>query len=178
MRFEFATATRIIFGPGTIQQVGPLARQMGHHAFVLADSSLSRHTEEALSQLRSHGVEWTVYDVTGEPAVSTVLDAVLMAKKTRCDLVVAVGGGSVLDMGKSVSALLTNHGDLMDYLEVVGKGEPLRQPSAPCIAIPTTAGTGAEVTRNVVLLIPEQRVKVSMRSPYLLPRLAIVDPEL
>lgn len=178
MRFEFSTANRILFGPGTIQEVGQVARQMGRHAFVLANASLSAQTEVLLEQLRNYSLEWTAYDVSGEPATSLVLDAVVMAKKTRCDLVIAVGGGSVLDTGKAVSALLTNHGDLMDYLEVVGKGEPLRQPSAPCIAIPTTAGTGAEVTRNAVLTVPESHVKISMRSPHLLPRLALVDPEL
>ena len=75
-----------------------------------------------------------------------------------------------------MAALLTNEGDLSDYLEVVGKGRPLQNPAAPCIAVPTTAGTGAEVTYNAVLGVPDQHVKVSMRSPLMLPRWAIVDP--
>jgi alcohol dehydrogenase class IV len=93
-------------------------------------------------------------------------------------MVIGLGGGSVLDAGKAIAALLTNSGDLFDYLEVIGRGQPLKEPSAPYIAIPTTAGTGAEVTRNAVLASPEHKVKVSLRSPTMLPRLAVVDPEL
>jgi alcohol dehydrogenase class IV len=95
-----------------------------------------------------------------------------------CDLVISIGGGSVVDTGKAIAALMTNPGDLLDYLEVIGKGKALTQASAPFIAIPTTAGTGAEVTRNAVLASPEHHVKVSLRSPLMLPRLALVDPEL
>jgi alcohol dehydrogenase class IV len=100
------------------------------------------------------------------------------ARGEKCDVVIALGGGSVIDAGKAIAALLTNPGELMDYLEVVGKGNALRNPAAPFIAVPTTAGTGAEVTRNAVLGVPERQVKVSLRSPWLLPRLAVVDPEL
>jgi alcohol dehydrogenase class IV len=84
----------------------------------------------------------------------------------------------VLDTGKVVAALLTNSGELMSYLEVIGEGQPLTRKSAPYVAIPTTAGTGAEVTRNAVLDSPEHGVKVSMRGPFMLPRLALVDPDL
>src|SRR5690606_5196321 len=88
------------------------------------------------------------------------------------------GGGSVIDTGKAIAALLTNPGDPLDYLEVVGRGQPLTNASAPLIAAPTTAGSGAEVTRNAVLAVPEKQVKVSLRSPTMLPRIALVDPEL
>ena len=93
-------------------------------------------------------------------------------------MVIAFGGGSALDTGKAIAALLTNGGNPLDYLEVIGKGKQLTRQSAPYFAIPTTAGTGAEVTRNAVLGSPEHKVKVSLRSPYMLPRLALVDPEL
>jgi alcohol dehydrogenase class IV len=92
--------------------------------------------------------------------------------------VIGLGGGSALDTGKAIAALLTNPGDPLDYLEVVGRGQPLQHRAAPFIAVPTTAGTGSEVTRNAVLGSPEQRVKVSMRSPLMLPLLAVIDPEL
>ena len=95
-----------------------------------------------------------------------------------CALPISIGGGSVLDAGKALAALLTNPGDPMDYLEVIGRGQPLSNPSAPCIAIPTTAGTGSEVTRNAVVGSPLHRVKASLRSAGMLPRLAVVDPEL
>ena len=93
-------------------------------------------------------------------------------------MVIGFGGGSALDAGKAIAALLTNDGDLFDYLEIVGRAQALTWPAAPCLAIPTTAGTGAEVTRNAVLASPEHRLKVSLRGRFLLPRLAVVDPEL
>jgi alcohol dehydrogenase class IV len=89
-----------------------------------------------------------------------------------------MGGGSAIDAGKAIAALLTNPGDLLDYLEVIGQGRNLTVAPAPFIAAPTTAGTGAEVTRNAVLASPEHRVKASLRSPLMLARLAVVDPEL
>ena len=98
--------------------------------------------------------------------------------RANCDLIIGLGGGSAIDTGKAIAALLTNAGDPLDYLEVIGRGQALTDAPAPFIAIPTTAGTGAEVTRNAVLASPEHRVKVSLRSPLMLPRVALVDPEL
>jgi alcohol dehydrogenase class IV len=100
------------------------------------------------------------------------------ARDERCDVVIAMGGGSAIDAGKALAAMLANPGDPLDYLEVIGRGRALERASAPFIAIPTTAGTGSEVTRNAVLASPEHRVKASLRSPGMLPRLAVVDPEL
>jgi alcohol dehydrogenase class IV len=93
-------------------------------------------------------------------------------------MVIGLGGGSVLDTGKAIAALVTNPGDVLDYLEVIGKGQPFVSPPLPYIAIPTTAGTGAEVTRNAVLESGQHNVKVSLRSPLMLPRIALVDPAL
>jgi alcohol dehydrogenase class IV len=116
--------------------------------------------------------------VGGEPTTHLVRDGVRRAREDRCDVVIACGGGSVLDAGKAIAALLTNSGDLDDYLEVIGRGKTLTQAAAPLVGIPTTAGTGSEVTRNAVLSSPEQRVKVSLRSPLMLPRVALIDPAL
>ena len=118
------------------------------------------------------------FAVPGEPTVGLVQAAVQTARAAGCDCVIAIGGGSTLDTGKAAGALLANPGDLLDYLEVVGKNQPLLRPGLPVIAIPTTAGTGAEVTKNAVLGVPEQKFKVSLRGAYLLPRVALVDPEL
>jgi alcohol dehydrogenase class IV len=96
----------------------------------------------------------------------------------NCDMVIGLGGGSVLDTGKAIAALMTNPAKITDYLEVVGKGQPLLNAPLPYIAIPTTAGTGTEVTRNAVIEAMEQNVKVSLRSPLMLPRVALIDPEL
>ena len=104
--------------------------------------------------------------------------AAARARGQGCDLVIAVGGGSVIDTGKAVAAMLTNPGDVLDYLELVGGGKPLLRPGVPFIAVPTTAGTGTEATRNAVLGVPEHAVKASLRGLFLLPRLAVIDPAL
>lgn len=177
MKFEFATATRILFGPGTSQEVAPLAAQMGRRAFVIAGRSVER-AAPFLESLNKRGLEAVVFNVSGEPTTEVALSGVERAREAGCDVVIGIGGGSVLDTGKAIAALLTNPGELLDYLEVIGRGQPLIHASAPYIAVPTTAGTGSEVTRNAVLASPQHRVKVSLRSPLMLPRLAVIDPQL
>ena len=177
MRFEFATATRIIFGAGTLKEVGPLAAEMGRRAFVITGKNPER-AAPLLADLAAHQVETVTFAVPGEPTTDLVREGTRQAREAGCDLVIGFGGGSPLDTGKTIAVLLTNTGDLLDYLEVIGKGQPLSQPPVPYIAIPTTAGTGSEVTRNAVIASPEHGVKVSLRSPMMLPRLALVDPEL
>lgn len=177
MQFEFATATRIIFGEGAVQQVAPAARQWGRRVLVVTGCAAER-AHRLQADLEAEGAQSFSFAVAGEPTVGFIERGVQSARQEQCDVVIAVGGGSVIDAGKALAALLTNPGELMDYLEAVGKGNALQKPAAPFIAVPTTAGTGSEVTRNAVLGVPERRVKVSLRSPLLLPRLAVVDPEL
>ena len=177
MRFEFATATRIIFGRGTVQEVGPLAAEMGNCAFIITDRAVE-WAGPLVQQLNKQKIECVTFSVSGEPTTTVVKAGVKEVRQTRSNLVIGIGGGSVMDTGKAIAAMLTNSGELEDYLEVVGRGKPLTLPPVPYIAIPTTAGTGAEVTRNAVLRVPEHGVKVSMRSPLMLPRLAVVDPAL
>ncbi|MCX5644428.1 MAG: iron-containing alcohol dehydrogenase [Phycisphaerae bacterium] len=175
MRFEFSTAGRIAFGPGVSDQIPDLVAGFGKRAFLVLGGTPNRFGR-ILDQLASRGIAWDSFCVTGEPTTDMAQEATTSARHAAAEVVVAIGGGSVLDTGKAVAALLTNEGDLSDYLEVVGKGRPLQKPAAPCLAVPTTAGTGAEVTFNAVLGVPDQHVKVSMRSPLMLPRWAIVDP--
>ncbi len=177
MNFEFATATRIIFGPGTLKQAGPLAAEMGHRALVVT-GRMAERAKPVLDVLSAHGLNTATFAVAGEPTVEVAQQGAWRARAQKCDLVIGFGGGSVMDTGKAIAALLTNKGEPLDYLEVIGRGQPISQASAPYIAIPTTAGTGSEVTRNAVLDSPEHQVKVSLRSPLMLPRLALVDPEL
>lgn len=177
MRFEFATAARIVFGPGTLAEFPALARDFGRHAFVVTGRNPQR-AATLLDRLSSAGIAASSFALPGEPTTDDILRATAAARGAGADFVIGFGGGSSLDAAKAVAALLTNPGDLFDYLEVVGRAQPLAHPAAPCIAIPTTAGTGSEVTRNSVLASPVQRLKVSLRSPHLLPRLALVDPEL
>lgn len=175
--FEFATAGRIVFGGGTLKEVAPATASFGRRALVVTGRDPSRATA-LLESLRSASVQGTTFPVAGEPTTQTVREGVLQAKQAGSDIVIGFGGGSAVDAAKAIAALVTNTGDLLDYLEVIGEAGRLENPPLPCIAVPTTAGTGAEVTRNAVILSPEHRVKVSLRSPLLLPRVAIIDPEL
>ncbi len=177
MDFEFATAKRILFGPGRLGEIGPLSLGMGSHCLVLTGKNIDR-ARPLLDQLEQHGLSYVTFSVPMEPNVALAGQAVACARQAHCDLVIAMGGGSVIDMGKAVAALLTNAGDLLEHLEVVGQGRPIQRPPASMIAIPTTAGTGAEVTRNAVISVPEHQRKVSMRHAMMLPSLALIDPEL
>jgi len=116
--------------------------------------------------------------VAGEPTAELARTAAAAAREHGADVIAAIGGGSVIDLGKAVAMLLANGGDPLDYLEVVGSGQKITQLAAPCVAVPTTAGTGAEVTANAVLAVPGHRLKASLRSPLMIPRVALVDPEL
>jgi alcohol dehydrogenase class IV len=158
-------------------EIGDLAANMGTRVFLITGKSADRATS-LIDLLEQRGVKITHFSIAGEPTTDLALAAVDSARREACEFVIGVGGGSVLDTGKVVAALLTNSGELMDYLEVIGRAQPLSQKPAAYIAIPTTAGTGAEVTRNAVLDSPRHGVKVSMRSRLMLPDLALVDPEL
>ncbi len=177
MRFEFVTTTRILFGQGSIKEAAPLAASFGRRALIVTGST-PEHAATLNEELKSYDVAAVTFSVSGEPAIDTVQSGMQIARENDCDVIIGLGGGSAIDTGKAIAALLTNPGGPMDYLEVIGRGQPLRQAPLPYIAIPTTAGTGSEVTRNAVLASHEHHVKVSLRSPLMLPRIAIVDPEL
>ncbi len=177
MNFEFATATRIVFGNGKLRELGSLVSGLGQRALLVTGMDPSR-AALAGELLKAAGVSATFFSVPGEPTMALVEQGMAAARAAGCDFVISIGGGSVIDAGKAIAAMLTQEGELLDYLEVIGRGRALTKPSRPLVAIPTTAGTGAEVTRNAVLASPEHRVKVSLRSPLMLPTLALVDPEL
>ena len=177
MKFEFYTATRIVFGAGAVHNVGASAIEFGGRALVVTGRD-TRRAERLLANLKSADVSSAIFPVAGEPELATVEQGVKLARAERCELVIGFGGGSAIDAAKAIAAMLANDGELLDYVEIIGRGKPLAKPSAPFIAIPTTAGTGAEVTRNAVLASPEHKLKVSLRSPLMQPRVAVVDPEL
>jgi alcohol dehydrogenase class IV len=177
MKFEFATATRVVFGAGAVSQVGANAKIFGRRALVVTGSSPQR-AEKLMANLSANGIGATTFAVAGEPEVATVVNGVALARQENCDFVISLGGGSVIDAGKAIAAMMKNDGALLDYLEIIGRGQTLKKSPAPFIAIPTTAGTGSEVTRNAVLASPEHKIKVSLRSPLMLPRVAVIDPEL
>ena len=172
MRFEFATATRIIFGEGTAATLPDLARGFGTRPLVVTGTSPER-TEGLIAALSA-----VTFAVPGEPTVDLVREGARRAQGAGCDVVISIGGGSVIDAGKAIAILSTNGGEPLQFLETVGKGHAITLPPLPFIAVPTTAGTGSEVTRNAVLGSTEHGVKASLRSPLMLPRIAVVDPEL
>lgn len=173
--FEFATAARILFGAGKLNELGNLIDSHVKRVLLVRGSS-SDAIPRVQGILSQSGIAFTEFAVDGEPTVESIREGVKAAQNS--DSVIGVGGGSVLDTGKAIAALITNPGDVMDYLEVVGKGQPIINPPLPYIPVPTTAGTGSEVTRNAVIEVTEQNVKVSLRSPLMLPKIALVDPEL
>lgn len=177
VRFDITSPPRIVFGAGVLREAAPAAGALGHRALVVTGRNPSR-ASPLLEQLAAEKISFTTFALAGEPTTDDIVAATSRARAAGSDVVIGFGGGSALDAAKAVSALLTNEGDLLDYLEVIGRGAPLTRAAAPCIAIPTTAGTGAEATRNAVLASPAHRVKVSLRSPFMLPRLALVDPAL
>ena len=167
---------RIESGPGALERLGSIASGLGAHA-LLVTGHANRHAR-AGELLDAAGVRWTRFAVDGEPTVDTARAGTAAALAAGCDLVVGFGGGSALDAAKAIAALVANGGDPLDYLEVVGRGQALTRPSLPFIAVPTTAGTGSEVTKNAVLASPQHGVKASLRSPLMLARAAIIDPDL
>ncbi len=169
MNFEFATAQRIVFGPSKRAELPALAASFGSRLLLVTGNS--GRGGEGLHPVLHLRVE-------GEPTFEMIRGQLPAVRAAACEVVVAVGGGSVLDAGKALAMLLANPGNPLDYAEVIGAGRPIAHPSVPFIAVPTTAGTGAEATRNAVLGSPSHGAKVSLRSPLMLPRVALVDPEL
>lgn len=175
LSFEFTTTNRIIFGAGKLNE---LSQQIDGNvkSVLLVRGGSSDAISRVSEMLSASGIPCAEFEVHGEPTINVVREGVEAARD--CDLLIGLGGGSVLDAGKAIAALTANPGNVLDYLEVIGKGQPLVNAPLPYIAIPTTAGTGAEVTRNAVLESTKHNVKVSLRSARMLPRVAIVDPEL
>lgn len=175
-RFEWAGPTQVVFGSGTAARLPEWAAELGPRALVV--TGRTSRCEKIIPDLENAGVTVTRFMVDNEPTLDLIEHGRALGLAAGCDWVLACGGGAVLDAGKALAALLTNHGPVLDYLEVIGQGKPLLQAPLPWVAMPTTAGTGAEATRNAVLTCPKEGVKVSLRHRLMLPRLALVSPEL
>lgn len=182
--FSFATAGRIRFGlgvskelPGVVADLTSIAagqqRHQRHRVLLITGSNPVRHAK-LLDQLPP-GAR---FQVANEPTMDDARQAVVAAQACGADVIVGLGGGSVIDLAKATGILLASGRDPMEHAEVIGQGVPLPQVGVPVVAVPTTAGTGSEVTRNSVLTSPEHQVKVSLRSEAMLPRVALVDPGL
>jgi len=181
MNFEFITPNKIIFGPGRFNEVGALTAGRGKMTLVVSGKGALKSSgllDRLEGILKETGVATVHFSVPAEPTVETIDSGVALAKDSKCDLVIGIGGGSAMDSAKAIAGMMRNDGTLLDHLEVVGKGLPLKSPAAPLMVIPTTAGTGTEATSNAVIKVPESNVKVSLRSTFLLPKIALIDPEL
>jgi alcohol dehydrogenase class IV len=176
--FELATPSRVLFGAGRIREVPDLLRGLGVRRTLLVVGRSRERARDLERALVEAGFAPVLFSVPGEPTIEMAREGTALAIQNGCDSVVALGGGSALDAGKAIAALVANGGDPLDYLEVVGRGAPLKERSIPLVAIPTTAGTGSEVTRNAVLASKEAGAKASLRSHGMLPAVAIVDPDL
>lgn len=181
MQFNFYTPTKLIVGQGKVKEIGNVAGDYGKKPFVVVgQSAYDTGTADLVIQCLNHaGLKPVLYTKpAGEPDQEMTDQTSEEARKQECDFVISVGGGSVIDLAKAVSGLVTNPGSVEDYLEGVGKGRKLQHKAIPHIAVPTTAGTGAEVTRNAVISSKKKKYKKSFRHPSLYPELAILDAEL
>jgi alcohol dehydrogenase class IV len=170
--FTFITPPEILFGHDQSSRTLEVARRFGSRVFLVSGG---RSFETlAVAKLLFGLPRWSV---SGEPDVATVDDGVQRCREAGADVVVAVGGGSVMDAAKAVAGVAANEGSVRDYLEQVGDRKLIRTP-LPLIAVPTTAGSGSEATKNAVIRVPDLKVKRSIRHDQLVPRVAIVDPDL
>ena len=181
MEFTFLTANQIVFKAGAIGELKDHVGRFGKHFLLVVDPFLknSETLNKVREQLDAMGKKYTIYtEVFYEPTVEQTDEIAEMAIKEGCDTVMSIGGGSNIDAGKATAALITNGTPSIDYMEVVGKGKIVEKEPVPFIAVPTTAGTGSEVTKNAVLGSKVHNFKRSMRSNMMLANLSIVDPEL
>lgn len=177
LNFEFTTPTRVIFGCGSMEKLPQLIGKNPKRILLVTGRNHQR-AKQINDLLANQGSIVFHYVTDREPTLAMVSEGTEMARANNCELAIALGGGSAIDCGKAISAMATNKGDITEYLEVIGAGKELESQPLPFIAIPTTAGTGAEVTKNAVIHSPEHRVKVSLRSTMMFPSVALVDPEL
>lgn len=177
LRFEFTSAGRIVFGPGAVRELPDIAAAFGRRAFVVTGRDRLRHAN-LIGALEEKGLVCTLFQAPGEPTIELVREGAALMRSASSEVAIAVGGGSAIDAGKAIAALAANPGDVLDYIEVIGRARPFENAPFPFIAVPTTAGTGSEVTRNAVIGSKHHGVKASLRSAAMLARVAIVDPEL
>ena len=176
VRFDLTVPVDIRFGAGRVSEVPEVFARLGASRVLVVTGRTMSRADTLRSELRETGISSIVFGVATEPSIERVRAAVSLVAESGCDAVLGFGGGSALDVAKAVAVLALSGTDPTDHLEVIGAGHPIERPGLPCVAVPTTAGTGSEVTRNSVL--SGGGVKASLRSPLILPKVALVDPEL
>lgn len=181
IKFDFFTAPEIIFGNGRSADIPELCKKSGNKVLLIKGSqSLAKSgvLQNILDKLNRKALSVAIQTVASEPETELIDQITSDARRFKPDVIVAIGGGSVLDAGKAVSGLTTNGGLITEYLEGVGTGRKIEKSSVPFIAVPTTSGTGTEVTKNAVISSQKQKFKKSIRHPYLIPDIALIDPVL
>ena len=176
VRFDLDVPADVRFGAGRGSEVPAALAALGASRVLVVTGRTTSRADAMRSGLTEAGLASIAYGIEAEPSIERVRDAVAVAAEAGCDAVLGFGGGSALDVAKAVAVLATSGTDPIDHLEVIGAGRPIERPGLPCVAVPTTAGTGSEVTRNSVL--SGDGVKASLRSPLMLPKVAVVDPDL
>lgn len=174
--FDFSTVEQIHFGRGAMVHLADYINP-GAGPVLVVTGRFNASSNPVSILLKEKQIEFLHVELHGEPDSGLLDNEVEKAKKAGVNLVVAMGGGSVLDAGKALAMLIANGGKAIDYAEVVGNGKKIEKKSISLIAIPTTAGTGSEVTKNAVVIFREKRAKTSIRHPLMLPQAAIIDPE-
>lgn len=177
--YEFNLPTKVISGLGSVNKILEVSRSYGDNILLVTgkNSATQSGLLDRISAIfaSSSEVRITYFaQVEPEPDCDTVDKAVMLAKEKGCDLVVGMGGGSALDVAKAVAGIANKEGEVEEFMT----GKELSFPGIPCVTIPTTAGTGAEVTPNAVLINPQRKVKESFRHYFLYPKTAIIDAEL
>ena len=175
VRFDLAVPTDVRFGAGRVSEVPQALVELGANRVMVITGRTTSRADAIRSTLNEAGISTLVFGVATEPSIERVRAAVALLAEGGCDAVLGFGGGSALDVAKAAAVLATSGSDPMDHLEVIGAGRRIERAGLPCVAVPTTAGTGSEVTRNSVL--SGSGVKASLRSPLLLPKVALVDPD-
>jgi len=179
LKFDFLNTPQIIFGKGRFQEIGDLLANYGKKILVVgSESAFSEIKVQFESIVSKMKMSYELSIIKGEPDIQQIDSGVELGIKQKADVVMGIGGGSAVDAGKAIAGLITNGGSAKDYMEVIGKGSVIKKQPKPYVAIPTTAGTGSEVTKNAVVLSKEDGLKASIRSPLLIPKVALIDPEL
>ena len=176
VRIDLAVPADVRFGAGRVSEVPAALAALGASRVLVVTGRTTARADAVRSALTEDGISSIAFGVATEPSIERVRAGVALVAETGCDAVLGFGGGSALDVGKAVAVLATSGADPLDHLEVIGDDRPITRPGLPCVAVPTTAGTGSEVTRNSVL--SGAGVKASLRSPLMLPKVAVIDPDL
>lgn len=177
--YKFTLPRNTVFGKGAVECIGSRASKVGHRALLVIGKGSLRKSgvlAKLTKLLESSNIEVTLYEgVEPDPSIQTIDEGCRVCKANNCDLVIGVGGGSVLDAAKAIAVLKINPGSVREYQM---KGKAIKHRGLPCIAIPTTSGTGAEGNKTVVVTNKEKKIKKSINHPYMVPVLAILDPSL